>query len=230
MQSEINTLLINRVKYSIFLCIYLGGLILASVLISIDLRTIVPFYFCAGLPIIILLILEKKVRNYFTKKASILLFDDKLTIKLFDRKTDELYNAQEFEFCEINSFRAQDSSKDDSFVLNINLVNGKKFSYIFLGQGMGKGEINFTDVLFNSINNYNRKQEQHKINLIPNFFASKTGRVSIFFLSFLLIVSIIIQIMYKPQTLLLSIIPGASLFLIILIQSRKDKQMMRRLK
>lgn len=170
------------------------------------------------------------MRQYFTKKASVFLFDDKLIVKLFDRKTDELQNEEEFNYSGIKSFSAKDSSKDDSFVLNINLVNGKKFSYVFLGQGTRKGEINFNELFFDSINKYNDTNKQNKINLIPNFFASKTGRICIIILSLLLIISIIIQIIYKPQTLPLSVIPATTLYLIILIQSRKDKQITERLK
>ncbi|HVA99506.1 MAG TPA: hypothetical protein VNG53_11485 [Bacteroidia bacterium] len=109
MKREISTVVINRIKYAIFLSIYLGGFLFTSILISINLKTIIPFFICAGVPIIILLIFEKKVREYFTKKASIFLFDDKLIIKLFDRKTDALQNEEEFNYSKIKSFRAKDS-------------------------------------------------------------------------------------------------------------------------
>ncbi|RWZ84324.1 MAG: hypothetical protein EO766_17345 [Hydrotalea sp. AMD] len=176
-------------------------------------------------------IFQKRFQKHFVNPAILNFFDDYFSIDILDRNDNDITQRKDvIQYNEIKSFRVFDSSKDTSALLSIYLRSGDKLTYNFVEQEIIKGKTEINEVIFTVINNYNSRNSGDKIKLVPNFFASKTGRICIILLSFLIVISVIIQIIYKPKTIPFSVIPGLTLYLIIIIQARQDRQMMERLK
>ena len=170
------------------------------------------------------LLFQNQFRKSFIKNANFCFSDEVLNIEILDRETDELERVDKIHYCDVECFRAIDSSKDDSSFLKIIFKNGDYFAYTILGQRKLKTTINITDMVFRYFDSYNDLQEDkdYRITILPNLFATKLGHNLIIWLSILLLVALIFQIIYLPKSIPASLLIGLSFYFIILGQRKKD--------
>jgi hypothetical protein len=231
MMTTLTVKLIKRGKYMLLIIIFFLFGTMLSFYIGMKLHLIIAGTSIIALTMFIPFIFEKRFQKPFVNLAVFNFFDDFFSIDFLDKNDNNIIQRKDvIQYSEIRSFRVFDSSKDTSALLSIYLRSGKKLTYDFVEQKLIKGKTEINEVIFAFINNYNCRNSGDKIELVPNFFASKTGRICIILLSFLIVISIIIQIMYKPKTIPFSVISGLTLYLIIIIQARQDRQMAERLK
>jgi len=87
-----------------------------------------------------------------------------------------------------------------------------------------------SDVIFKYFNQYNsRVEEENKIKLLPNLFATPIGRVLIICVAVLLLISLIMQIVYKPKTIPATVFVSFAFFIIILAQRKRDVEQKKRM-
>ena len=229
--ATINTCVINRMRYAGFLFIFFGGGVLLLMFFSSILDSSYIMYIGLGILAVSLLLFQKKFRDGFTKNAVVDFSNDSIKVELFNRNTNNLEKTDEYKYNAIKSFKAQDSSRDDSCILKLSLEDGSTVLYTFLGQGTAKNQIDIMGLIFTSINSYNDTQDtENRITITPNFFATKVGTITVLFLTVLLILAIIIQLIYNPKTIPFSLIPGISLFAIIITQRKRDVDQLKRMK
>jgi len=219
----LETYIINSKRSVTFISIYVFGGTLLTIISTIkfhslplSLISLFIFWICP-------FIFQKQFRSLFTRKATVQFCEKLFSIEIFDRKTGELVSRDENRFEEIKSFKALNSSKDDSSYLKINFKNGSKVAYTFLGQGKTGGETDITKLMVNYVHSYNDSQiEDEKITLIPNLFASRAGSYYLAVLTILLITAILFQATYKPKTIPYTLFAGIVIYLQILAQRKRD--------
>lgn len=219
----VDTHVIDAKKSLIFIIVYVfGGTLLTiisavkfhSLLLSLILLFI--FWLCPFL-------FKKQFRKFFTRKATVKFSSDYFSVEIFNRKTEELEHTDNNRFGEIESFKAINSTKDDSSFLKINFKNGNKAAYTFLGQGKRDSKTDITNLVVNYIHSYNSAQsESKKITLAPNLFASKAGTFYIAGLTVLLIIALSLQLIYKPKTIPFTLFAGIFLYIQIIAQRKRD--------
>jgi len=226
----IDTVIINSQKYALFILLYLIlGTALTMYLywmsreISILFVGFAIFWVCPG-------VFQKFFRQKFTRKVIIVFSGDSFSIGHLSKETDEIEKKDENRYEEIKSFRALNSSKDDSSFLRVNFRNWNTAKYSFLGQGEGVGQVDITEKVFDGVISYNASHnEADRIVLMPNFFATKAGKYSIIILTTLLIAAIVVQIIFKPQTIPFSLFGGFVLYLLIIAQRKKDVEQLKKM-
>ena len=221
---------INVARYGLFIAAYI---VLTTCLVGIiSLGFGIPNFSLIGIPIAWLapLLFEKKAKKMFSRKSIISLFNDYFSVELHDRKT-ESKEAREFRYDEIKSYKVWDSAKDDSTFLKLALKNGGKVSYTFWGQKEGDDENSIVVNLHRCIKSYNEtRDEGSKITYAPTFFASKLGTYLFVGLTLFLVSTLIIEYIYKPKAVLVTLGSSAFLYLIILMQWKKDRDQYREMK
>ncbi len=203
----------------------------ATFYLALELKSF--FILAIGTVIIFLspLIFQKKFRSRFIKKAALRFNSDQLSIDLSNSRTNVIETSADYKYAEINSFKAADSAKDDSAFIKLKLKNGRTIHYTFLEQGEKKGSKDVTEALAEFIHAYNSIQPNDtKIMPSPTFLASNKAKYYLIGLSVLLIVTIIFQISYKPNTVPLTLIGGVMFYLIILLQRKRDLDQYNRMK
>jgi|GEM_PF-2358400 Flp pilus assembly protein TadB len=228
---QIDTITINSNKYVIFLIIFSFGSAGASLFLAIELHT---FLIAAiGIACIFFgpLIFQKKFRSRFIKKATLRFSNDQLSIDLSNPRTNVMEAHADYKYAHINSFKAADSAKDDSAFIKLKLKNGRTIHYTFLEQGEKKRSKDVTEALAEFIHAYNStRPNDTKIMPSSTFLASNKAKYYLIGLSVLLIVTIIFQISYKPNTVPMTLIGGVMFYLIILLQRKRDLDQYNRMK
>jgi hypothetical protein len=220
----IYTSIINAKRFFISMLLVIGIGTCLTIIIAIKLHSIIVipigifiFWICPTL------LFQKKFRNSFTRKATVKFSSDYFSVEIFNRKTEELEHTDNNRLSEIKSFKAINSTKDDSSFLKINFKNGNKAAYTFLGQGKNDSNTDITNLVVNYIHSYNSTQsESEKITLAPNLFASKAGTFYIAGLTILLIIALSLQLIYKPKTIPFTLFAGIFLYIQIIAQRKRD--------
>lgn len=165
-------------------------------------------------------IFEKKYQERFMINTTVSFSEEKINLKLFDRLSDSLINDYDFEYKQIESFLAKDATKDSGSYLNLKMKNKDSYSFRFLGEE--KTEI--TNLVFKYILKFNESilNNEDKIKLTPGFFATKSGKIAVYILTVLLLITLTMEIIYlrKDQSYLL--IPGIVIYFGILLQRKND--------
>lgn len=165
-------------------------------------------------------IFEKKYQERFMINTTVSFSEEKINLKLFDRLSDSLINDYDFEYKQIESFLAKDATKDSGSYLNLKMKNKDSYSFRFLDEE--KTEI--TNLVFKYILKFNESilNKEDKIKLTPGFFATKSGKIAVYILTVLLLITLTMEIVYlrKDQSYLL--IPGIVIYLGILLQRKND--------
>lgn len=168
------------------------------------------------------LFFQNQLRKPFTKKATLNFRNDCISVGIFNKKNGELEQSNKIRFDEIKSFKAMNSTKDDSSFLKINFKNGSKLSYTFLQQSKENTKSSITSLVAEYIHLYNIQNENKTIILAPSFFASKVGTYCIAGLTIILIAAVLLQTIYKPKTIPFTLFAGAILYLQIITQRKRD--------
>ena len=225
---QIETVVINNKNYFIFLLIFFFG----GGLLSLTLAVALSLFWVGGIGIVGVffspLIFQKTFRERFSKNAVLRFDSNHFSVDLISRKTGVLDTHDDFKFEEINSFKASDSAKDDSAFVKLYLNDGRTAYYTFLGQGEENGK-DVIEVLARFIRSYNEtQQEGKKITPVPVLMATKKAKYYIIGLTVLLIIAVIVQLIYHPKSIPISLLSGASLYLLILLQRKRDLEQLNR--
>jgi hypothetical protein len=221
---ELEALKINSKNYGLLITAILTFGAIVTVLVGMALSA--PLFGFVGLAIFWLgpLFFENSLRKPFTKKVKLYFSDSDISSEIYNIWTNALESKDEVSFSEIKSFKIMNSTKDDSSFLKLNLKNGKKWSYIFIGQKNDDSKTDVTEIVTECILKYNLRQDEYnRITLIPNFFVSKTGKFVIAAVGVLMISTLVLQIIFKPKSIPVSIITGFFFYILILAQRRQDK-------
>ena len=222
---KIDTRIINAKSFFIFMLICMGTGTFLTMLIAMTFRhfaiIIIGIFIFSICPT---LIFQKKLRKLFTRRAEVIFCKGSFTVKFYNRKTDELERKDENIFDEIKSFKAINSTKDDSSFLKLVFKNEKSVVYTFLEQQSdGDKMTNIIELVNIRIRAFNAEEsESFKIALSPNLFASKAGTYYIAVLTALLTIVFTLQIVYKPKTIPITLFAGAFLYLQIIAQRKRD--------
>jgi hypothetical protein len=128
---EIETVLIQAKKYTTFLWPFMfggGGL---TIFFGSQLRS-EPFMLL-GLAIFVVapLALNRPVRSFFTKRARVQFFPDRLIIEVVNDDTDVLERTDEYAFADMVNYRTDESAKNNSSYFSMRFSDGRKVSYTF---------------------------------------------------------------------------------------------------
>lgn len=193
------------------------GFSLITIVIGVILFFIFPFVF-----------VNKKI-TLFTKKAMIKLTDDFLKIDILNRKTYNLEEQHEYHYCNIKSFQMAESAYNNSSYIKLILSDGAKVKYSFFEQTDNEENVLKNIRIFFA--SYNEgKSINEKITIQPSFYATKAGRYSIVGLSVLMGITILLQVIYKPQTIPFSLLFGILLYSRIKTQQKGDIELYEKFK
>jgi hypothetical protein len=229
-QLQIETVVINNKNYFTFLLIFFFGGSLLFLLLAIKLSSFIVL----GIGIFTIffspLIFQRAFRERFSKNAVLRFDSNQFSVDLISRKTGVLDTHDDFKFEEISSFKASDSAKDDSAFVKLFLKDGRTAYYTFLGQGEENGK-DVIEVLAKFIKAYNETQQKgKKITPVPVLMATKKVKYYIVGLTLLLIIAVIVQLIYHPKSIPISLLSGASLYLLILLQRKRGLEQLNRMK
>lgn len=165
-------------------------------------------------------IFEKKYQERFMINTTVSFSEEKINLKLFDRLSDNLINDYDFEYKQIESFLAKDATKDSGSYLNLKMKNKDSYSFRFLGEE--KTEI--TNLVFKYILKFNESilNKEDKIKLTFGFFATKSGKIAVYVLTIVLLITLIIELIFLEKRQSYLIIPGIVIYLGILLQRKND--------
>lgn len=223
---KVDCVTIEGKKYNLFVSLYLILGFSVFLFIAIKLREITILIIWIFILFSIPLFFEKQFRKKFINNTFLSFTDTLLKIEIFNRDSEEVEKTDTILFSDIKQFKTVDSTKNDFSTLKIILKNEKSYYYVFTGQNTYKNDQCITDIIFKYFNIYNDSlnDKGEKIQLKPNLFATRTGKILIVGLTVLLITDIVYQLFYTNITIKPTLILGVSLYLVILLQMRRDIQ------
>lgn len=217
------TLLNNRKGFTILIILWIFGGTLLTLFLAIQLHQVYIILIGISISFGAPFVFKTQFRKHFSKKAQLIFYDDYFLVELFNIKTGALESERNVHYNELKFYKTYDAVKNDFSSLKLIFLSGEKITYLFSGQTDDDNQTNVTSMVRNKIRSYNlSKASEYKIKLAPNLFATKAGLYSIIVLTILLVVAIILQILYKPKTIPLSLIVGLSMYLQIWFQRKKD--------
>jgi hypothetical protein len=155
----INTSVINNKKYFPFISIYIIAGTLLTTFLAIETKVEIVIWIGIFIFWLCPFLFQNQFRKGFSQYALIRFSQEKFVIELFNTKTGDLNNRIEEQYSEIKSFKAIDSSKDDTAFIKIVLKNGGSIGYTFLNQGKNVNDTDITEALFFHFNQF------HEINV-----------------------------------------------------------------
>ena len=177
------------------------------------------------------LIFEKKFRGWFSKRATLEFDNDKLSMDLNNRQTGKLIAHYDYEFDKIKFYKAADSAKDDSAFIKLIFNDNSSAYYTFLEQGERAGGKDVIGTFVEFVKAYNEtKTEENKITPTPIFLASKNSKYYIIGLTILLIAAIIFEIAYQANGIPITVASAVPLYLLLLLQRKRDLDQFNRMK
>jgi len=195
---------------SIILCIYVGRLLNISPIIAIP---IIIFLFVSPL------ILRKKIKAIFTTKVLLEMDKDSFSVSYLDLEGENVKKLKVYLWDSIHSFSFSFGENTPTITaLTLHFKTGISKTFNFFDKEF-KDDKSFKDMLkyeclltlfYNQVKQYNdNKAQEDQIQLLPGFFATKTGKIIIYLLAALIIAAIvfhlIIDIKSSFATLLISI-------------------------
>lgn len=201
------SILLGGTALGLWVMFYLHSLIVSIIIIGVS------FFFPA--------IFMKRIRRNSIEEVTIEFHTDYFSLAFFDRNSYEFRRKDEIKYSEISSLKVIESSKDDSSFIKLYYKTGTKTVYRFLDQ-ISKNT-NVIPLILKYMKSYNEeKNAAEKIYLRKTLFASKFGYYCIVTLTIMLISAIILEIIYKPKAIPVSLMTSTSLYLYILSQRKKD--------
>ena len=217
---SINTKIINSNKCIFFAALYMFLSISINLYISLEIIHNILILFIGVFITFIPLIFYKKFQEKFTTNAIISFSNENINLKLFGRLSINLVNNYDFKYNQIGSFLAKDATKDNGSYLILKMKNNGSYSFRFLDEE--KTEI--TNLVFKHVLEFNESiiNNQNKIKLTPGFFATKSGKIAVYILTALLIITVTVEIIFLEKCQSYLIIPGIVIYLGILLQRKND--------
>ncbi len=205
----------------IFILTGLSGAIFLSTQLGFSLTIIVIgvviFFICP------LLFINQKM-NVFSKKAIIELTNEYFKISIINKKTEGLEKEYVYRYSDIKSFQMAQSEFNDSSYLKLILKNREKAKFSFFKQLNDEHNVLKNIKSFFALYNENKNLDE-RITLLPNFYATKAGGYSVIGLGAFICIAIVLQLIYKPQTIPFSLLTGIFLYLRIKNLQKSDKEL-----
>jgi len=215
-------LLYNGDAAFLLIIIITFGLVIISILGGRELGIPIGIAF----PIIIFffispLIFKKKIVKYFTSDVILRITETSFIVsKLNKNKNKNTLNIEKiYELNTIDSYSFYVGQKTPiQTILTLHSKNGMPKSFNFIDKQF-KDTKSFNEMFksecllilfYNQVKQYNTdKVEENKIQFLPSFFATKTGKIIIYLLAALIIAAIVLHLVIAPKssfaTLLISI-------------------------
>jgi hypothetical protein len=157
--------------------------------------------------------------NLFTKKVTISFSDLGIEINSSDSLNER------FVYSDIKYFSTSNISADNASRINFILRNGIKKKYIFFRQLDNEENVLNNVLLYFS--SYNRdKSQEEKIQILPGFFLSKSGRLFVAITAFSILAATIIQIIFIPKTIPYSLLIVLSGYIQIKSTQLRDRKIL----
>lgn len=175
-----------------------------------------------------ILFFNKRI-SLFANKAILILSSDFLKIYTLNKKTLNIKERHEYLYNDIKAFQIAESKANTSSYLKLVLKNGKKIKYSFFEQTDNKQNVlKNVQVFFTSYNE--GKSLNEKISLLPTFYNTKAGKYIIIGLAVLIVIVVLLQAIYKPQTIPFSLLIGIMLYFRIKSQQKSDIELYEKFK
>ena len=200
-KKQIDTLLMPIFKYFLMLFYVLVTCFsIAAVFIFMGLKYHKPLLIILG-PLLSMapIILISLKKNLVAKKAIILFSEDSIEITMPDTLNER------FIYSDIKYFSVSKYASDNSSTIKFILRNGIKKRYIFFRQLDNDENILNSVLLYFSSYNIGKIQEE-KIQVLPSFYGTKQGRLFVAATGILILFFIIVQVIYTPKTIPISLI------------------------
>jgi hypothetical protein len=156
---EIETVLIQANKYVAFLWPYMLGGIALTIWAAWATHSAPLAYMGLAVFLVAPAVLNGTIRSFFTKKAVLRFFPDRLVIEQINEDTDSLERTDEFPFDEIVNYRTNYAIKNNSFFIGFVLADGRKVKFSFWPPSQPAREDDVADTLKAYIKAYNSRPE-----------------------------------------------------------------------
>ena len=201
-EKEINTLVLPTGKYwLIVFFIMLISLSLAAlfVFLGIKYHMVWVMIICILLSVLVPALFVRLKINLIAKQAIIHFSEE-----FFEIKTSGSLDNR-FNYADIQYFSVSKYGVDHYSTLKFNLKNGITRRYSFFRQY--DNDENTLDNIFFYFSSYNiGKKQEERIQISPSFFLTKPGKIFVTVTGFIILVAIIIQVIYKPKTIPVSLL------------------------
>jgi len=205
-----------------FCCIIVISLLIAAIFIFLGIKYHESLLIIVGplLSIVPAIFVRIKI-SLFAKKATIHFSGEFIEITTPDAMKDR------FIYADIKYFSVSKIAVDYASRLSFILGNGDKRGYIFFRQ-LDKNESVLDNVLL-YFSSYNiGKIQEEKIQVLPSFFLRRYGRLFVAVTGVLILAIIVAQVIYKPKTILYSLIAVLGAYIQIKIIQRNDMEILRK--
>lgn len=213
---SIKTKILNNNKFTLYalLFLFIGASI--TIFLSFEIHNLsTPF-----IGLLISIFVPQFFKKKFINAVTINFSTGKINIILFDELSNDVLNNYDFEYNKIKSFSARDSSKSDISFFNLIMKNNKSFSFRI----MNAEKTDITNLIIKYILEYNESilNKEDKIKMTPGFFATKSGKIAVYILTVLLLITLTMEIIYLRKNQSYLMIPGIVIYLGILLQRKND--------
>jgi hypothetical protein len=223
-KKQIDALVLPTGKYwLIVFSIIATALAIAAFFIFLGLKyhMIWGMIICVLLCMIITGLFVRMKINLIAKNASILFSEEFIEISgtgTFNEK---------FFYSDIKYFSASDIAVDKASRVNFIFESGAKRRYIFFRQ-LDNSE-NVLNNVFLYFSSYNiGKIQEEKIQMLPSFFVTKQGKLFVTIIGFIILATIVMQVLYKPKTIFVSVIAVLGAYMQIKSIQMKDKEILKK--
>lgn len=224
---SIDTYTIDWGRYMLRMFGLLYGLLFIAVFIGIKFNLPSISTLSIVVTVVVVFLLDKKIKRYFTKKAKVYFCDAYFLIELSNINTDAFLRKDTINYKEVQCFTAIDK-KGDKAVLKLYLKNGQTLAYNFTHQKY-KDKQNIVTVFFQYIKAYNLSGPESVITIKQGFFTSSSTLYSNIAVALLWSVVIIIDVHFIPQLIPATSIPFIFFYAVFFEARRNYKNQVKRL-
>jgi hypothetical protein len=222
-KKEVDTLMLPMGKYWLmFFYVILISLSIAALFIFLGIKYHIPSFFIFGplLSLIPAIFIRLKIKSV-AKEVTVDFSEELIEITGSDILNDR------FIYSDIKYFSVSNITVDHASKINFILRNGVRKRYIFFNQYDNDENISNNVLLYFSSYNMGKVQEE-KIRMLPSFFLTKPGKVFVAVSGILILAVIIMQVVYKPKTILYSLIVALGAYTQIRIVQMNDRESLKK--
>jgi hypothetical protein len=164
----------------------------------------------------------KKIAGIFSRKVSIVFSDFSFLFKI--EKNDIPYREYNFELEEIASCSFQLIAQR-FVVIKFFLKNGHVAEYSFIIDNGENYQISATEILnefSDRILSFNKVNYEKKISIRPSFLASNTGLLSIYGLTILIIIAVLVHASKQFKTFPITLFIGIGILIQIIVRRNSE--------
>jgi len=165
----------------------------------------------------------KKLRKPYTKNVCIRLKEDAIVMDIYNNMTEALESHNEYKLDTIQYYQSYNSAQGDTARLWMELKDGTMVNYTFVNQRAGNYVTDKITDLILGYNDNHGSDDDKKIILRPNFYATKIGNYAVVILAVGWICLLLFQIKNNPKTIPYTSMGGITFFITIWAQRQRDR-------